>query len=252
MISNDNFNNSADNVGLGSGPDSSFGNGYGSLTPIPLLQSVRVASPCNAVWEDMQTVEGERVHFCMGCQKNVYNLSAMSQNEAEGLLRRHEGRLCVRYYQRHDGTVLTGDCPIGARAVGMGLIRRSAIAAGLFAMLFGAMAAMNSAQQQTPVPAPAIAGGVSIVPPVPTPVAPDPAMQGEIMPVPKPKWVTGGKSLPNIYYPTMGIVSRPRHMETTLPPTPETENLPNAEPGRDNTNVPSEPDTTDAALLNPR
>ena len=116
------------------------------ITPIPLLQSVRVASPCNADWNEMQAVEGERVHFCMGCGKNVYNLSAMSQSEAEGLLRKHEGRLCVRYYQRRDGTVLTGDCPVGAQAVRMALIRRSAVAAGLFTLMFGAMAGINRAE----------------------------------------------------------------------------------------------------------
>ncbi len=245
MISNDNFNNTNVN-----GSDSSFGNGYPALTPIPLLQSVRVASPCNAVWEDMKAVEGERVHFCMGCQKNVYNLSAMSQGEAEGLLRRHEGRLCVRYYQRHDGTVLSGDCPIGARAVGMGLIRRSAMAAGLFAMLFGAMAAMNNAQQQTPHPIPAVAGGISVTPPMPEPVAPPVIMQGDVAPVPEPRWTTGKMRMPEPSV-TMGIVSRPLDMKTTRPPTPETEELPDVDAEHNRVSVPSEPDTTDAALLNP-
>lgn len=245
MISNDNFNSRFD-----SDRNGSSANGYASLTPIPLLQSVRVASPCNAVWEDMKAVEGERVHFCMGCQKNVYNLSAMSQGEAEGLLRRHEGRLCVRYFQRYDGTVLSGDCPIGAQAVGMGLIRRSVIAAGLFAMLFGAMAAMNSAQQQTPVPTPAVAGGISVAPPVQEPVTPPVIRQGDVELVPKSQWMTGKRSAPEVQ-PTMGIVSVPSLLWTTVHPTPETKDMPNTEARRNDTNVPSDPDTTDAALLNP-
>ncbi len=112
-------------------------------TQIPLLQNVRVASPCDASWEGMEAVDGERVKFCLHCAKNVYNLSEMTQGEAEGLLRKHEGKLCVRYYQRRDGTVLTRDCPIGAQAVRMALIRRSTVAASLFAMLFGAMAAVT-------------------------------------------------------------------------------------------------------------
>ena len=158
------------------------------ITPIPLLQSVRVASPCNADWNEMQAVEGERVHFCSGCSKNVYNLSAMSQSEAEGLLRKHEGRLCVRYYQRRDGTVLTGDCPVGAQAVRMALIRRSVVAAGLFALMFGAMAAINRAemsQRQAPMGSVAIApqpvaGGVSIS------IEADPVTTGEPAPKPEP------------------------------------------------------------------
>ena len=234
MISNDSFDNN--NGGFNNDYGSNRANGYATLTPIPLLQSVRVASPCNAVWEDMKAVEGERVHFCMGCQKNVYNLSAMSQNEAEGLLRRHEGRLCVRYFQRHDGTVLTGDCPIGAQMVRMSLIRRSTMAAGLFAMLFGAMAAMNMTQQRTTgrvisAPSVPVAGGISIAPPVPDPVM--------VPPVPDPA-VMGKMTAPQ-YRPTMGAMTplRPSTQEPAAPaPQPE--------------NLPSEPDTTDAALLKPR
>ena len=44
---------------------------------------------------------------------NVYNLSGMSRTEAENLLMNSEGRLCVRFYQRADGSVITQDCPVG-------------------------------------------------------------------------------------------------------------------------------------------
>jgi hypothetical protein len=84
---------------------------------IPLLQNVRVAAPCHVSWDYMTEVEGDRVRFCRDCQKRVYNLSALSQAEAEGLLRQHEGNLCVRYYQRKDGTILTTDCPVGLKAM---------------------------------------------------------------------------------------------------------------------------------------
>jgi hypothetical protein len=122
------------------------------LISVPLLQNVRVASPCNASWEDMDAIDGERVKFCGGCKKNVYNLSAMSQEEAEGLLRKHEGHLCIRYYERRDGTILTADCPVGLYSVRMALIRYSVIAAGLFTLLLGAMAAMNSKELQPLTP----------------------------------------------------------------------------------------------------
>ena len=67
-----------------------------------VLGSVRVASPCKASWDKM---EGDyRVRSCEACQHKVYNLSAMSRAEAETLVAGTEGRLCVRFYRRPDGT----------------------------------------------------------------------------------------------------------------------------------------------------
>lgn len=76
------------------------------------LEGLRIASPCKADWNAM--AGDERVRFCGQCQKNVYNLSDMSRDEAEALVQGAEGRLCVRMYRRTDGTVLTSDCPEGA------------------------------------------------------------------------------------------------------------------------------------------
>jgi hypothetical protein len=55
----------------------------------------------------------ERKRFCGDCKLNVYNLSGMTRYDADLLLRVSEGRLCVRYFQRPDGTILTQDCPVG-------------------------------------------------------------------------------------------------------------------------------------------
>jgi hypothetical protein len=79
------------------------------------LDHVRVASPCNVDWEQM--IGTERSRFCAQCNLNVYNLSSMSRAEAEHLISNTEGRLCVRYYQRADGSILTQDCPVGLRAL---------------------------------------------------------------------------------------------------------------------------------------
>lgn len=57
----------------------------------------------------------ERVRFCRECNRNVYNLSSMTEAEAQRLIARREGRVCVRFYQRRDGTVLTTDCPVGRK-----------------------------------------------------------------------------------------------------------------------------------------
>jgi hypothetical protein len=40
----------------------------------------------------------------------------MSKPEADHLIINREGRLCVRFYRRADGSILTKDCPVGLRA----------------------------------------------------------------------------------------------------------------------------------------
>src|SRR3977135_2957849 len=79
------------------------------------LGQVKVAAPCNADWDAM--IGNERARFCGQCSLNVYNLSAMSKREAESFITRSEGRVCVRYYRRADGSILTDNCPVGLRAV---------------------------------------------------------------------------------------------------------------------------------------
>ena len=80
------------------------------------LNNLKVANPCRANWERMEWEDEEgRVRHCRSCQKNVYNISMMSRSEAEQLLGRYEGELCVRFVRREDGTLITGDCPIGKR-----------------------------------------------------------------------------------------------------------------------------------------
>jgi hypothetical protein len=79
------------------------------------LNNVRIASPCKADWNQM--IGDDRRRFCGACNLNVYNLSAMTRAEAENLLVTSEGRLCARFYQRADGTILTKDCPVGWQAI---------------------------------------------------------------------------------------------------------------------------------------
>ena len=90
-----------------------------SAQPIELDQ-IRIASPCNASWDSMEGTE--RARHCGQCKLNVYNISEMSRGEAEELIRETEGRLCVRLFRRHDGTVLTRDCPSRARRFRRGVM----------------------------------------------------------------------------------------------------------------------------------
>src|SRR5947209_13558632 len=79
------------------------------------LDGVRVAAPCRADWEKM--VGDERMRYCGQCSLHVYNLSGMTRKEAEALVANTEGSLCVRFYRRADGSVLTRNCPVGLRAL---------------------------------------------------------------------------------------------------------------------------------------
>lgn len=100
------------------------------------LRNVRVASPCPADWDHM--IGDVRVRFCGQCELNVYNLSAMSTFEAESLIARTEGRLCVRYYRRKDGSIITQDCPVGLRALRQRASRiKRAIASSFLGLLAG-------------------------------------------------------------------------------------------------------------------
>jgi hypothetical protein len=80
-----------------------------------VLNETRVASPCPASWEEMEG--DDKVRFCSGCRLHVYNLSAMDLEEAANTLLEHEGRLCVRFYRRRDGTTLPTDCPVGVERI---------------------------------------------------------------------------------------------------------------------------------------
>src|SRR5215213_10800265 len=79
------------------------------------LDNIRIASPCRSDWNEMYG--DDRTRFCGECKLNVYNLSGMNRSEAEALLMNSEGRVCVRFFRRNDGTVLTKDCPVGWRAL---------------------------------------------------------------------------------------------------------------------------------------
>jgi hypothetical protein len=93
------------------------------------LGRVKVASPCRESWQGM--TGDDQVRHCQRCDKFVYNLSAMTTDEAEALLASRGESMCVRLYQRADGTVKTADCPsplrwpvaaVGAAALAVGAV----------------------------------------------------------------------------------------------------------------------------------
>jgi Carboxypeptidase regulatory-like domain len=110
------------------------------------LDNVRVASPCPTSWEKM--TGNDRVRHCQECKLNVYNLSELTRREAEQLIASREGRLCIRFYRRADGTVMTRDCPWAFQV----LLRRVSRLAG--AALSAVMSLGAAFAQTTQKPSP--------------------------------------------------------------------------------------------------
>ncbi|MFB9243668.1 hypothetical protein IV454_28705 [Massilia antarctica] len=139
------------------------------------LRHIDIASPCTASWDKMKG--DDRVRHCKDCNKNVFNLSAMAQADAAALLAdNHDGKLCVRFYQRQDGTVMTSDCGDSPRAAVRQAWRKLPFMAG------AAMLALSAAgcAVSDPVPVSTVDAPAPTVPPPPMMVmmgAPPPTMR---------------------------------------------------------------------------
>ncbi|NHZ34244.1 hypothetical protein [Massilia rubra] len=133
------------------------------------LHRITVASPCTASWDAMQG--DERVRHCGGCSKQVFNLSAMPEAEAAMLVAgQGAGGLCVRFYRRADGTVMSSDC--GAPSARPGPAWRA-----LPGLATAAVLAMSLAACAPRAPAP---GGMPISEVDAMPATPPPFVMGEI------------------------------------------------------------------------
>lgn len=161
---------------------------------LPVLDNLRVASPCHEDWAKM--TGDDRVRACGSCAQSVYNLSELTREQAEQLIVDRGGRLCVRYYQRADGTILLADCEVGRRRTR----KRVVIAAGVASVLaIGGVAALaNRTTTETPeiCAAEHVMGSIAALPdprPVATPDAiaapvkpPVMVMMGAVAPSPEP------------------------------------------------------------------
>jgi len=134
------------------------------------LDNIKVASPCSANWDAMYG--NNRMRFCGECKLNVYNLSGMTRQEAENLVINAEGRLCVKFYRRQDGTIITQNCPIGWEKV---KARAKVYATAAFSMLMtflGGMFVVSTLSSKSRT----TAIGTMIAKPTPTPTPSYPIM----------------------------------------------------------------------------
>ncbi|MCA9256869.1 MAG: hypothetical protein KDA33_14570 [Phycisphaerales bacterium] len=82
--------------------------------PLRILDNVRIASPCDVPWSSM--TGDERTRYCGQCEKRVHNLIGMSDSEIASLFAAQGTNLCIRLYERRDGTLMAEDCPKGLLA----------------------------------------------------------------------------------------------------------------------------------------
>lgn len=175
------------------------------------LQTLKIASPCHADWDEMEG--DDQAQFCRTCRKNVYNLSEMTHDDAQALVNRLEGRLCVRFYTRADGTLLTQDCPVGLRAVRRKLVRKLSYAAALLlAGASGLLRGMGPAQAVTQAKKHAAARPAAAKPP---------------------RGMTATAGMVALPRPLMGKIAPPSHtMGKPLPPGTHTMGVPLVAPRR--------------------
>src|SRR6185503_19380490 len=104
--------------------------------PIRSLDTITIASPCEADWDSM--TGNNQVRFCEHCNLHDRYISAMTRQEAMRLVARSRGRLCLRMVQAPDGSPMTGQVPEKLHRIGR---RISRLAAGAFSATLGLSAA---------------------------------------------------------------------------------------------------------------
>lgn len=109
-----------------------------------LLDSVRIATPCPARWSEMEG--DDRKRYCNLCKLNVYDVSQMTKDDAEKLIRESSGRLCMRLHQRADGRIITKDCPVGQSAMRKRLVMIAVTGAALILASIGKAASLKRSE----------------------------------------------------------------------------------------------------------
>ena len=100
-----------------------------------LLDNIYLAAPCPVTWDSMQG--DDRIRTCNGCAKNVFNLSAMTRDDANSFLRESGMNECMIFFRRADGTIITDNCPQGLRKMRDKWRRTIGLASAFFATLLG-------------------------------------------------------------------------------------------------------------------
>src|SRR6185436_20022695 len=126
---------------------------------------LQVVAPCTEDWSQMPG--GDDIRYCGKCRQYVYNLSELTESQARELV---QGPVCVRFFHRGDGTVVTRKCPPMVAAARRRLAALAACLLPLAVAFWGGVAWLHQAVTGAP-PRPTM-GVISVVPtPPPAPRA---------------------------------------------------------------------------------
>lgn len=121
-----------------------------------MKHDLKIEEPCHADWGEM--AGDARKRHCGECRLDVYNFSEMTQREMDRVLERAKkraatgagARLCVRYVQREDGSIITKQCATGFRANLLRAVRwTGAMVAALISFVAGVPRGAKAAALRT-------------------------------------------------------------------------------------------------------
>ncbi len=112
-----------------------------------LLDQITIPKACPVLWESMEGTD--QVRSCADCSRKVYNLSAMSESEAEQFLQEHGTSECIQFFRRSDGKIMTDRCPAILRRVRNRAIDAASLVAGVLISFFATSKASASEEFKT-------------------------------------------------------------------------------------------------------
>ena len=92
---------------------------------LPVLDELTVPIQCFVPWDSLNGDDVAR--HCSSCNQTVHNVSAMSTVEAAAFVAANEHNVCLRFYKRPDGTIITRDCQEEIPLRQKGVIRRAGL-----------------------------------------------------------------------------------------------------------------------------
>lgn len=107
------------------------------------LDSISVPKPCHEDWNKMNG--GEKSRFCGICEKNVYNISAMTPREADKLLFENTEKVCIRMEKDAHGKVKTLKNQLHQ------ITRQAPIAAGVLSLTLAFSAIAGAQEKSSPI-----------------------------------------------------------------------------------------------------
>lgn len=131
-----------------------------------MINSPKLGFVCPMPWTQMSGTE--RVRFCSACQMQVPNLSLLSVDEREAILRRAESeKVCGSFLVRLSGELVSPENPLTHKEqLGIKQLGVAALSAGVLAVAAGCVSPKQAVLPQSPTepvaasstPAPATSG----------------------------------------------------------------------------------------------